>query len=114
MFHLNNPSGPFSLLLITCPKPSNLPQRCPTARTGDEEQAQWRARFAPPIIARLERFGSSYVLEDRDALNFAELCAFETLAGDGAVSPFCGLFERDEWEGVEWVSLGEGFQLLRI
>lgn len=52
-------------------------------------------------MKRLDR-SITPALSNEDIINFAHLCAFESLAL-GYQSHFCGLFEPEEWQSVESV-----------
>ncbi|SCV71203.1 BQ2448_2791 [Microbotryum intermedium] len=74
-----------------CP---NLVSSVPTA------QQQWRDVWTPAVIQRLQGV-TNYGLNSTDIVNFAHLCALESLATTN-LSPFCGLFLDSEWSYVEY------------
>lgn len=92
---------------------------CPLSRRCNEktQRGEWIQTFAPPITRRLnagvvfadpENDEERVEIEDKDVQNLMLLCAFETLALNppneevGRASPFCDLFEEDEWEWFEY------------
>ncbi|SCZ99593.1 BZ3500_MvSof-1268-A1-R1_Chr3-1g06132 [Microbotryum saponariae] len=83
--HLNN------TLAAKCPK---LVSSVPSA------QQQWRDVWTPAVIQRLQS-GQSYGLNSTDIINFAHLCALESLATSD-LSPFCDLFYPSEWSSIEY------------
>ncbi|ORY64777.1 histidine phosphatase superfamily [Leucosporidium creatinivorum] len=78
-----------------------LENRCPNGPPSLKEQREWQDVFAPSIIARLETVDPPFGLDGLDIVNFAHLCAFESLALE-ATSPFCGLFREEDWEAIEY------------
>lgn len=78
---------------------------------GSSAQEIWRGVFAPPITARLNANLPGANLTDADTVFLMDLCPFGTVASaDGAPSPFCGLFGRDEWRAYDYLqSLGKWY-----
>ncbi|KAI0478914.1 phosphoglycerate mutase-like protein [Xylariaceae sp. FL0804] len=79
--------------------------------TGGEAQAAWAAIFVPPIAARVNANLPGAELSDAEVVELMDLCPFDTVArAGGAVSPFCGLFDEDEWHSYDYYqSLGKWY-----
>ncbi|SCZ95762.1 BZ3500_MvSof-1268-A1-R1_Chr8-1g09781 [Microbotryum saponariae] len=78
-------------LAANCP---NLASSVPIA------QQQWRDVWTPAVLQRLQG-GTNYGLNSTDIVNFAYMCALESLVTT-ELSPFCGLFLDTEWSYVEY------------
>ena len=81
---------------------------------GDAAQAAWVNVFIPPILAEINQNLPGANLTAKDAISFLDLCPFNTVV-DGAVSPFCHLFTRDQWRQYDyyqalgkWYGIGPG------
>lgn len=66
---------------------------------GDDAMDKWADIFVPPIKKRLDKKLKGSDLSKEDVLHLMDLCPFETVAHpSGKVSPFCRLFDQEEWE----------------
>lgn len=74
---------------------------CPNDPHSHAECHHWLAKYAPPIMKRLNKWAPGAKLTDKDTHSLMSLCAFETLHNEQA-SPFCDLFEQDEWDAFEY------------
>ncbi|KAK7029516.1 NAPDH-dependent diflavin reductase [Paramarasmius palmivorus] len=70
----------------------------------------WIAIFAPSITKRLNEGAPGANLTDAEIYSLMSLCAFDTAAhssegdyGKVELSPFCGLFSKEEFEDFEYV-----------
>ncbi|KAK8028671.1 hypothetical protein PG991_005727 [Apiospora marii] len=83
----------------------------PASSVKDEAQNAWLEIFAPPIAEKLNQNlpGANFTLDD--TIYMMDLCPFNTVADiNGRISPFCGLFTRDEWNGYDYFqSLGKWY-----
>lgn len=61
---------------------------------------EWRSKYLPPIIARLQRQNSRIAFNDAHVYSMQELCGFETLALGS--SNWCDVFTREEIEQFEY------------
>lgn len=78
---------------------------CPDAGGSGKEQEKWVDVYTPPIQARLNAGVIGVTLSGDDVQNLMEMCAFPTIILDGkGVSPFCDLFEDEDWIGFEYSS----------
>ncbi|KAI1170507.1 histidine phosphatase superfamily [Nemania sp. FL0916] len=79
--------------------------------TGDAAQATWVATFAPPIAERVNQHLVGPNLSNSDIIHLMDICPFETVANvDGHLSPFCHLFQEDEWNSFDYYqSLGKWY-----
>ncbi|KAI0404421.1 histidine phosphatase superfamily [Xylaria palmicola] len=79
--------------------------------TGGAAQAIWVDTFAPGIAERVNRNLAGANLSNSDIIHLMDLCPFETVANtDGHLSPFCGLFNEDDWHGFDYYqSLGKWY-----
>ncbi|KAK8051461.1 phosphoglycerate mutase-like protein [Apiospora rasikravindrae] len=88
----------------------------PLSSAGDEAQTAWLQIFAPPIAEKLNQNLPGANLSLTDTIFMMDLCPFNTVADtNGRISPFCGLFTRDEWNGYDyyqtlgkWYGYGNG------
>uniref|UniRef100_A0A0W0GEB5 Phytase A n=1 Tax=Moniliophthora roreri TaxID=221103 RepID=A0A0W0GEB5_MONRR len=85
---------------------------CPAQQGSDPQTNAWIAVFAPPITKRLNEGAPGANLTDAEIYSLLSLCAFDTVAhspegdcGEGKVglSPFCGLFSKEEFKDFEYV-----------
>ncbi|KDQ13674.1 hypothetical protein BOTBODRAFT_55920 [Botryobasidium botryosum FD-172 SS1] len=82
---------------------------CPAADKviADAAQAKFAALYFPSITARLSRTvggtpsSPSLQLTDADTVNLMSMCSYDTVA-KGVKSPFCGVFEPEEWPLYEY------------
>jgi hypothetical protein len=79
--------------------------------TGGDAQAVWVDTFAPPITERVNQNLPGANLSNYNIIHLMDLCTFETVANtDGHLSPFCGLFDADEWHSFDYYqSLGKWY-----
>ncbi|KAI0912519.1 histidine phosphatase superfamily [Ustulina deusta] len=79
--------------------------------TGDEAQAIWVNTFVPPIAERVNKNLARANLSNSDIIHLMDVCPFETVANtDGHLSPFCNLFNEDEWDSFDYYqSLGKWY-----
>ncbi len=78
---------------------------------GDEAQEMYLNVFAHPIAGRLNR-GCRGPTSRRSTPSRSWTCArLDTIAADEArLSPFCGLFAKDEWQSFDYYhSLGKWY-----
>ncbi|KAF7975909.1 hypothetical protein HWV62_8341 [Athelia sp. TMB] len=109
--------------------PLSLPERenttlashmCPAARGTGEERNHWRKLFATPIRERLRAAAPGARVKRKDVVWLLALCPLDELA-KGTTSPFCDMFTRAEFEGLEYYedlekyySFGYGQSLGRV
>lgn len=74
---------------------------CPNASDNGSKPDKWLSVFAPPIAKRLNKWAPGANLTSKDAHSLMSLCAFETLYAKKA-SPFCALFDDEEWDAFEY------------
>ena len=74
---------------------------CPNSGEGDEESKTWLKIFAPSIKKRLNSAAPGAHLTEKDVHNLMSLCIFHSHA-HMAPSPFCGLFNAEEFKGYEY------------
>jgi Histidine phosphatase superfamily (branch 2) len=74
---------------------------CPNSRDGGKESKKWLKVFAPPIKKRLNSAAPGAHLKKKDVYHLMSLCAFHSQF-KMAPSPFCGLFETDEYTSYEY------------
>lgn len=90
-----------------------------TRRTRPISQEVWSRIFIPRIKHRLREELQGAKLDTTDVINLMNLCPFESVSSpefdQGYLSPFCGLFSKDEWRDYDymysvgkWYSLGAG------
>ncbi|KAF7337972.1 Phosphoglycerate mutase-like protein [Mycena venus] len=86
---------------------------CPNAGTSTAQTAEWLARYAPPITARLNSWAPGANLTDPETSALASLCAFHTVASAsasasfayaklGTLSPFCALFTPSDFTSFDY------------
>ncbi|KAK7956719.1 phosphoglycerate mutase-like protein [Apiospora aurea] len=88
----------------------------PVSSVKDQAQEAWLQVFAPPITKKLNQNLPGANLSLADTIFMMDLCPFNTVADiNGRISPFCGLFTRDEWNGYDyyqtlgkWYGYGNG------
>jgi hypothetical protein len=73
---------------------------CPNAPDEDESK-KWLKVFAPSIKKRLNAAAPGAHLSNKDVHNLMSLCIFHSQV-KMAPSPFCGLFEAEEFKGYEY------------
>jgi Histidine phosphatase superfamily (branch 2) len=71
---------------------------CPNAKDEGKESKTWLKIFARPITKRLNAAAPGAHLSNKDTHNLMSLCAFHSQVLM-APSPFCGLFNADEFTG---------------
>ena len=76
---------------------------CPNAGDGDGEQAEWLATAFVPLTDRLNTAAPGANLTTRDVYNIMALCPFDSLV-HVRLSPFCQLFDDDEFELFEYAN----------
>lgn len=78
---------------------------------GSDAQSIWLDKFAPPITDRVNENLPGANLKDLHTIQLMEICTFETVANpNGRLSPFCSLFDVDEWNGYDYYqSLGKWY-----
>ncbi|KAG9030965.1 hypothetical protein FRB95_003302 [Tulasnella sp. JGI-2019a] len=89
---VNNTLAPY----MTCPN-ANL------AGKADRQKpyvAEWIAVYLKEAANRLQTQFKGLDINERDAYNFQELCAYETVAL--GYSKFCELFTEEEWRGFNY------------
>lgn len=91
---------------------------CTNAGDSDDQTAEWLSVYGPSITARLNEKAPGANLTDDDIYSLMSMCAFHTLVSESQ-SPFCGLFEEEEWAAYEyWGDLdkfyGNGCVFLRL
>jgi hypothetical protein len=74
---------------------------CPNSSDGDKESKKWLKKFAWPIKKRLNAAAPGARLRKKDVHNLMSLCIFLSQV-DMAPSPFCGLFDAEEFNGYEY------------
>jgi hypothetical protein len=81
----------------------------PASSIGRNAQLTWMDVFVPPIQSRLHADLPGSNFSQVDAVNFMDLCPFETVATPQAkLSQFCGLFSETEWQQYDYYqSLGK-------
>ena len=109
------PDAPLPIQVISEERNDTLNINCPNARDEQHYTAQWRHQFAPRQIKKFEKMADGADLEDEDVKRLLDLCIFETIADaskqmhvhdaakrKGPKSPFCDLFEYEEWKDWEY------------
>ncbi|CAD6442756.1 591a93b9-4664-4f3d-aca6-c15d9907c54d [Sclerotinia trifoliorum] len=71
-----------------------------TKKPGNEEQQTFLAKYAPPVIARLQQY-SPVELRTYDIMGLQQMCGYES-AITGKVSKICDVFTDDEWMAYEY------------
>jgi hypothetical protein len=74
---------------------------CPNAGEGNKESKKWLEIFAPPIKKRLNSAAPGAHLKNKDVHHLMSLCPFHSQF-KVAPSPFCALFEAEEFKGYEY------------
>lgn len=65
---------------------------------SNNAQTIWMKIFVPPVQMRLNSHLAGANLSLEETIDMMELCPFNTVATlNGSISPFCRLFERDDW-----------------
>ncbi|KAI1123754.1 histidine phosphatase superfamily [Nemania abortiva] len=79
--------------------------------TGNAAQMIWVDTFVPAIAERVNKNLAGANLSNSDIIHLMDICPFETVANvDGHLSPFCGLFTKDEWHSFDYYqSLGKWY-----
>ncbi|KAF4575445.1 hypothetical protein EYR36_006805 [Pleurotus pulmonarius] len=75
---------------------------CPSAGSSDAQTTQWLNVFYPAVTARLNKAAPGANLTTTDTYNLISLCPFDTAARNGRQSPFCEIFDREEFRGFEY------------
>ena len=65
------------------------------------ESGEWLMKFAKPIRERLNAAAPGAYLNDKDVRRLMSLCIFLSEA-NMSPSPFCGLFDAEEFEDYEY------------
>lgn len=68
----------------------------------------WLSEYGPPIIERLENEAPGADLSRWDLYHLMAICPIETQVLQRA-SPFCALFNEDEWASFEYTGDLEKF-----
>ncbi|KZS87509.1 phosphoglycerate mutase-like protein [Sistotremastrum niveocremeum HHB9708] len=103
-FKSTYPTVPIAPPLIIPERNSNntlSDHMCPNAGDAKDADAQWLSTYSPPILERLNRRAPGADLEAEDVYNLMSMCAFHTVWIQ-RMSPFCGIFEDEEWELYEY------------
>ncbi|KWU43068.1 acid phosphatase [Rhodotorula sp. JG-1b] len=74
---------------------------CDNAPDLSSYETAWLAHFAANATARLNAAAPGTNLTTADTLNLMELCGFDS-EYYGTVSPWCGLFDSQEWKDLEY------------
>ena len=72
---------------------------------GYHALAAWQSVFTRPIIARLSTAMNPSLappFSPQEIYSMMEMCGFEMLARGRGSSPWCGVFERAEWDAFEY------------
>jgi hypothetical protein len=64
--------------------------------------AKWLSTYAPPITARLNQYFPGADFDDQDTYNLMNICGYETAVRNGAPSPWCTVFTKEEWRSNEY------------
>lgn len=75
---------------------------CPSAGSSDVQTTQWLNTFYPAVTARLNRAAQGANLTNTDTFNLISLCPFDTAARNGHQSPFCEIFDTEDFRGFEY------------
>ncbi|GAP82905.2 putative 3-phytase a [Rosellinia necatrix] len=72
-------------------------------KTGGDSQEIWVDTFVPPVAERVNKNLAGANLSNSDIIHLMDICPFETVANvDGHLSPFCNLFDKDEWNSFDY------------
>jgi hypothetical protein len=74
---------------------------CPNAGDGRKKGKKWLKVFAPSIKKRLNSAAPGAHLKKKDVHHLMSLCPFHSQF-KMEPSPFCGLFETEEFKGYEY------------
>ncbi|GAA5874128.1 hypothetical protein JCM8547_008381 [Rhodosporidiobolus lusitaniae] len=74
---------------------------CDSAPDLSSYETTWLATYAAVATARLNSAAPGANLTTADTLNFQQLCGFDS-EYHGVLSQWCGLFTKEEWEGMEY------------
>jgi hypothetical protein len=96
--HKYNP--PLSVILSESAN-DTLNRYCDAAGDSDQQEADWQAVWAPPIVKRLSAAAPGANLTESDIFSLVSLCAFDTVAFARA-SPWCAVFTPAEIAGFEY------------
>ncbi|EMD39464.1 hypothetical protein CERSUDRAFT_45367 [Gelatoporia subvermispora B] len=88
-------------LIISEEVNNTLNNDCPNASDGSDEMDEWLSVFGPAVAKRLNKAAPGAHLTEKDVYNLLAMCPFETLAKEH-VSPFCKLFEEDDFRAFEY------------
>jgi hypothetical protein len=74
---------------------------CPSSSDGKKESEKWLKIFTQPIRERLNAAAPGAHLKNKDVRRLMSLCIYLSEA-DMAPSPFCGLFDAEEFKNFEY------------
>ena len=74
---------------------------CPNSSDGKMESEKWLKIFAKPIKKRLNAAAPGAYLKTKDVHRLMSLCIYLSEA-NMAPSPFCGLFDAEEFKDYEY------------
>ncbi|KAJ3974177.1 phytase [Lentinula raphanica] len=74
---------------------------CPAIGSSENMTQTWIETDAKPIAERLNAAAPGANLSTNEVHHLMELCAFDSAVIEG-ISKWCGLFNKEEWEGFEY------------
>ena len=111
----SDPAAPLPIQVISEKRNDTLNIHCPNSHNEHHYTDQWLHQFAPTVIKKLHKMAKGVDLEDEDVKRLLDLCIFETIADASKQishpheakdkdpkSPFCDLFEYEEWKDWEY------------
>ena len=76
----------------------------PVSEIGDDAQSAWLDVFVRSITNKLNANLPGANISAIETIYLMDLCPFNTVAStNGSLSPFCGLFSKDEWKDYDYL-----------